>query len=1152
MTNAANEATLSTFDPKSYKQTSETDALNHSSTWNYDINTGTQLENLTDANGNKIFYSYFAKGIRIDQPLGRYIHIGNDDSGNVTSLTFADQLSRFQNDAKGNRISETDAVGKVITYVNDDNGKEVSRSWIATVNVNGVPTQKTVSITRVLDAEGRALSETDALGATRKFEYTTGGQISATVDQQGRRTTYNYDDTGRLASTTYPDGKTTATVYDAGGNKISETDRQGRTTRYEYDALNRLTKTTAPDGSSITATYDDAGRIATTTDSMNDTTTNGYDAAGRLTTVTDSKNKKTSYEYDNVGNRTQVTDATGRVTKFKYDALNRLVMTTYPDNNTSSIVWNINGTKQSETDQASNTTTYGYDPLGRLNLVTQTNAATQQQTTYVYDSNGNKTSQTDAQGHTTSWAYDTNNRMVSRTLPAGQTESFSYDVAGNLIQKTDFAGKVSSYVYDELGQVTQISKPDGSSITNTYTAAGRVASSIIAGGNNLNGAQNGQTSYTYDANDRLSKQVNPDGSFLSYAYDVNGNISQRSTATGTISYGYDANQNLISITDNASKTTSYVYDDAGRLGSTTVADGVTTSYSYDQNGRLLQLLHTKGSNVVAGSRYTLAANGQRSKVEEFDALSTQVNLVAANPVRTTAYLYDGVNRLTQELVKDRSSTTVRTVDYVYDKVGNRSQKTEATASGTTTTAYTYDANDRLTRETKTTGAINVVTIYTWDDKGNLSTKTTNGQVTVYGWNADNRLVEVKQGSSQATAIMAARYSYDANCNRVQKTEQGQNTSPDKITNYLVDDTFVYAQIVQEVVTQGAASESTSYVWGNGLIQQSRAGQLSYYHADALGSTKVLTDSSGNVTDAYQYDAFGTVLNRTGTTANNYRYTGEYFDDAISLQYNRARWYDATSGRFISMDLFGGFEHKPVSINKYVYADDQPTIANDPSGAFANMSEQEEVLAERGEISVISRPALNINQMAATQLSRAVSSSNSTLTNVGTLTILADMCKRNPQNCWLDVPVYALGGAQMPETAWHVISAQMGFGSNDKPISPALNGYKEQGRGFLSKVCTDDVRTAFEVSSGKRGVCDEYPFSSTRQGGEDNFEKYNNVSMRMVPSIEQKIQGGQLRHFYNEFARIARDGYSKQSLFIALGVPGVRSFAINRERKVKIW
>ncbi|MBC3920143.1 RHS repeat protein [Undibacterium sp. CY18W] len=926
VTNAAGQTTLSSYDPKSYKQTSETDPLGHVNRWRYDSQTRTQLLASTDANGNSTSYLYGSDATLITQPLGSGINLRNDSAGNVTIVNVAGQITQYQYDAKGNKVSETDAAGKVITYAYDANGKEISRSWIATVNVNGTPAQKTVSVTRVLDNEGRVLSLTDALGITTKTEYTAGGQVSANVDPQGRRTSYQYDSTGKLVSTTYPDGSSTSSAYDAGGNKASDTDRQGRTTRYEYDALNRLVRTIAADGSTNSSTYDTAGQVASTTDAKGNTITNTYDDAGRLITLADAIGKQTKYEYDNAGNRTKITDATGKVTQFQYDALNRLTSTIYPDNTTNTTVLRADGRKQSETDQAGNTTVYGYDPAGRLNSVVQTNAATQQQTSYAYDGNGNKTNQIDAQGHTTSWTYDVNNRLVSRTLPAGQVEKFAYDLSGNQSQKTDFSNQATSYIYNNLDQIIQTNRPDGVSVANTYNGNGLISATTVSGGNSSNGAQNGQTSYQYDAQDRITKHTNPDGSYLAYAYDANGNITERSTSAGTVKYGYDANKKLISVTDASNKTTTSTYDAAGRLATTTLPNGITANYAYDPNGRLQYVLHQKANgNIVAGSRYTLAPNGQRTKIEEFDNLSTVTANVAANPVRTTSYQYDGVKRLTEELLKDRTGATVRTTDYQYDKVGNRSQKTETTQAGTEITAYSYDSNDRLVQETKTVGATQSTTSYTWDDKGNLITKTVAGQVTVYSWNADNRLIEVKQGTTQAGAITVAKYSYDALGNRVQKTEA------DKVTTYLTDNTFEYAQTVQESITQGSTTQAVNYVWGNGLVQQSRTGQNSYYHADGLGSTKALTDEIGNATDAYQYDAFGAVLNHAGTTQNAYRYTGEYYDDSISLQYNRARWYEANAGHFVSMDTYPGTIRKPASLHKYAYVQNDPVNKTDPSG-----------------------------------------------------------------------------------------------------------------------------------------------------------------------------------------------------------------------------
>jgi len=183
--------------------------------------------------------------------------------------------------------------------------------------------------------------------------------------------------------------------------------------------------------------------------------------------------------------------------------------------------------------------------------------------------------------------------------------------------------------------------------------------------------------------------------------------------------------------------------------------------------------------------------------------------------------------------------------------------------------------------------------------GNLHSKAVGSQITFYLWDSQNRLVEVDQGSSQAGASPIALYTYDVNGNRVQKREPGQGGQPDKITAYLTDNTFAYAQTLLETTTQGNTTATTSYTWGNGLIGQNAAGQQSYAHADGLGSVKVLTNAAGNVTDTYAYDAFGNQTSRTGTTVNAYRYAGEYFDDAIQLQYNQ-RWLRLIGQKFAAV------------------------------------------------------------------------------------------------------------------------------------------------------------------------------------------------------------------------------------------------------------
>jgi RHS repeat-associated protein len=121
----------------------------------------------------------------------------------------------------------------------------------------------------------------------------------------------------------------------------------------------------------------------------------------------------------------------------------------------------------------------------------------------------------------------------------------------------------------------------------------------------------------------------------------------------------------------------------------------------------------------------------------------------------------------------------------------------------------------------------------------------------------------------------------------------------------------YAQVLDEL--QGSAFSRT-YSFGLELIneRQSIAGAstTSFYGFDGHGSVRLLTSSTGAVTDTYDYDAFGTKISSTGSTPNNDLFAGEQFDPALGIYYNRARYYDQRQGRFWTMDEFEGSEFDP--------------------------------------------------------------------------------------------------------------------------------------------------------------------------------------------------------------------------------------------------
>jgi len=116
----------------------------------------------------------------------------------------------------------------------------------------------------------------------------------------------------------------------------------------------------------------------------------------------------------------------------------------------------------------------------------------------------------------------------------------------------------------------------------------------------------------------------------------------------------------------------------------------------------------------------------------------------------------------------------------------------------------------------------------------------------------------------------------------------------------------------------------------GLISQRRGSSFYFYHYDGLGSTKALTDANQNSQASYIYDAWGNVLQSSGTIINPYLYVGElgyYADGNASMYLLTQRWYNPVVGRFNRPDKIKGSE----TSNLYLYVEDDPLGYVDPSG-----------------------------------------------------------------------------------------------------------------------------------------------------------------------------------------------------------------------------
>jgi RHS repeat-associated protein len=127
----------------------------------------------------------------------------------------------------------------------------------------------------------------------------------------------------------------------------------------------------------------------------------------------------------------------------------------------------------------------------------------------------------------------------------------------------------------------------------------------------------------------------------------------------------------------------------------------------------------------------------------------------------------------------------------------------------------------------------------------------------------------------------------------------------------------------------------TYVYGLDLISTTdNTGVQTYHLYDGLGSTTGLVDGSGKSVASYDYDVFGAIRSQTGSSPNEFTFTGEQVDDT-GLQYLRARYYDPSIGRFLTRDSVGGSVALPQSLNRYCYTVNDPVNLVDPWGLCAH-------------------------------------------------------------------------------------------------------------------------------------------------------------------------------------------------------------------------
>jgi RHS repeat-associated protein len=866
-------------------------------------------------------------------------------------------------DANGFVQSKTDFNGNVTHYVHNERGLETSRTEAV-----GTDVERTIS-TEWHSEWDKPLRIIEP-GRITEFEYDSqGNRIARTMTDPAtakqRRTEYRYNATGQLVEV---DGPRTD-VEDI--------------TRYEYNADGTLSRIANVLGhvSQITR-HDGSGRPLEMVDPNGLTTTLGYDARGRLKTR-QVGSEITTFNYDLAGNLIKITPPDGQSLSYGYDNARRLVTISDSRGNTIHYTRNAAGQViQQHVKDNSGTLVRAvsrvYDDLNQLTTVLGNNG---QQTSYQYDGNGNRTRSADADQNATQYAFDALDRTLSQTNANGHAAQYGYDALDNLVSVTDYNGNTTTYTYDGLGNLLAQHSPDSGATTFSHDEAGNVISQTDAKGQT--------TTYHYDVLNRLIRVVYADGTEVRYTYDDvengTGRLSRIDDNSGSTIYQYDQYGRVIEKTQNihgVSLAHRYAYNDIGQLVSETYPSGMTVAFSY-ADGQLDSIAvngdpvvqdiqwsafgpitqWTWGNGSVHSDRYDLDGRLYQqslagdTRTYQFDLRNNITAIEDSN--LSQRYGYDALNRL---ITGHQSGRFVQSYDY--DPNSNR------TAFGDTVDGSQdqYTNGEDSNRLLNVTG--NRTVKYKYDANGNIISKTVNSHTRNYSYNAANRLAMVDNHILYKYNALGQRVSkrfltpnnhgrhrgdeHRGDRDRGRHNEHEEQSHRNRHVKHGHTRLFAYneaGQLIGIYNHKGKPIEELIYLNGAPIGSIRDEDEIYYVHTDHLGTPRVVTDDDNDIVWRWNSDPFGRTQPTSGKWGHEYRgrhekkrhgedewddddhfvfnlrFPGQYYDRETGLHYNYYRYYDPSTGRYMTSDPIG----LNGGMNLYIYASQVPTKKTDELG-----------------------------------------------------------------------------------------------------------------------------------------------------------------------------------------------------------------------------
>ncbi|MEI5643437.1 RHS repeat-associated core domain-containing protein [Acinetobacter baumannii] len=921
----------------------------------YDYDTQGNLIKAIDQNGHTRTYEY------------NYFH----------QLTrYTDRTGRGQNI----RYESTDAKAKAIEEWADDGSFHTKLKWhprlrqVAVYDAYDVPTYY------YFDLNG--FTYRTRLADGRESWYSRDGKkrITRQIDFEGRETQQEYNDQDQLVKIFQPNGGVIRFAYDEQDNLVEIKDPEGSIWKREYDENGNLNKEINPLGHITQYKYNNDNQLVEVVDAKGGVKKIQYNELGQMISYTDCSGKSSTWEYDEDGVLTAEQTANNKVVQYFYSTKGRdkgqLQSIIYPD-----------GLKEY----------FEHDEEGRLLKHTDTKGLV---TEYKYNQVGLLEQRIDANRHSVAYQWDKQGR-IQKLINQNQAEYlFGYNPYGYLIREQAFDGEEKHYSYNENGRIFQIRQPN--ILTQfDYYADGQIASKSFT---HLHTGQKQTEQFDYNLNSQLSRASNevsqidfyrnalgqlvrehqhykipelkPLTAVLRYEYDELGNLIKTIRPDGqTLNHLVYGSGHIYAIGLNNQEVVSFQRDDLHRETTRLLANGLIQTKQYNDVGLLSsQLIQPEQETqdylqYQAHRYYQYDQNYLLSQVEDsrlgklnyqYDPIGRLIAAQSLHKAESFSFdpagnLIDTDSVLSPAQIKNNLIKSYKGKHYQYDAQGNVTEIIQAGKN----LKLTWDNQNRLIRSDNN----GLVTEYGYDVFGRRLYKKISNELTLFGWDGD---LMIWESFKSAQTNYTKHYIYE----------------PDSFVPLLQAGYKDFIQLIETPDYQEYQTKPYSIykdpVWNRNLGKERTAlEQFTFYHCDQVGTPQTMTNIRGECVWEILQDTWGAVsqikaLNQDNPfEQNNLRFQGQYYDQETELHYNRYRYYEPHSARYVSKDpigLEGGMNTSsyvsdpnqwidPKGLNSFNYGEMFGIPASAQSGLAYQGQRNYECYAETGELCKIKVPPL---------------------------------------------------------------------------------------------------------------------------------------------------------------------------------------------------